>query len=1042
MSFKSQTYYGFKIGSNLSDIVDETVALEQLNLDLGDLSIIRGANEIGTKREDLIAISDLNDPLYKTLDRYYGETGTYQRILANSSGIDSNLIGNLQVNGSVGGSAIRFKYIDYTRKLFGSVTGTLIKNERLTDNSDPNTTGIIKEIGTGFVVISDITGGPFSPGRIFTGSYSGASFSLSSSDNLTARRFADISTSRVSAWSTTSTTPTDADPIFFGGQIKIANGPTGVGGKVTVNKINWGQTAIERLKQQTGFRQYNGPYITGELATHTITINVDGQDYKLYAMKSIPLKFRSQYQRLAASIGYRQATTTASRVSWRINVINNPRDLDNMTYTEVGTDTVSSLSVSARSNSLRDIEIYYNPDYISRITLPSARISSLPDAQLPELKELNLLDNIIKEMPNIKLLAPNLLTLYISKNAFVDSTTPNLRAFTKEVADRLPNTLTALAIGSTFKSSTIRCVSSNNVPINTISKNGTVGSITGAGTIGSPWTATITGMSSTVGLSVNGMIAANPESGELYGGNPTSVVVTTISNTSVSYQVIGGTTPRAGTVKNITDSHQIGGLNSYSVIEKACPNLKIFNIDTDLTAFGITTPGNGLNFAKDDYDDIGFLPSMPDSLTDYIVGGNVFARMPERGVKDLPNLVKFDVRGTKVEDGNFYLRSDVIQTVNIVSTALNIPNLSSKTALISFEARQNNFRNSLFQDNADENSYKFSNCVSLVTLSIPRTSVEGFIPRFKGNIKLKTVDFSFANSITGGRPNNGSHGYTDPVIYPNLGKTYVMYKDTFIDCPSIESFIVISSSLLEGKGFEPDTFKNMSALTTLEWQSSGRTGGIIAGGNVQLPDLSSCPRLTFLRMQNNNFTGPVPRMDSNNNIQIIQLQNNRLTGLIPTFENKGNLIELRLTNNELTGFNGFRGTSKLSEVYIENNRIAGEIPMLSGTSNSPNITRFYASNNLFNGYATGSFAKLTKIKNIDLSNNDLTESSINNIIDDLYSLWIESKKTIKTVTINLSKQRGAIGYVPSATGGSARSREVFAKIDDLRSKSGWTITIQ
>jgi hypothetical protein len=79
---------------------------------------------------------------------------------------------------------------------------------------------------------------------------------------------------------------------------------------------------------------------------------------------------------------------------------------------------------------------------------------------------------------------------------------------------------------------------------------GTVGStITGTG----PWTATVTGISSTTGINVGQNITATPGTGSFFGGSPTSVVVASIvSGTSITITVTGGTTPTAGTVTSIT----------------------------------------------------------------------------------------------------------------------------------------------------------------------------------------------------------------------------------------------------------------------------------------------------------------------------------------------------------------------------------------------------------------------------------------------------------------------------------------------------------
>ena len=86
-------------------------------------------------------------------------------------------------------------------------------------------------------------------------------------------------------------------------------------------------------------------------------------------------------------------------------------------------------------------------------------------------------------------------------------------------------------------------------PAGIVSATGTVGTITGTG----PWTATITGMTSTAGLNVGEAITATAGTGTLYGGSPSSCLVASIvSSTSITYTVTGGTIPTAGTITNIT----------------------------------------------------------------------------------------------------------------------------------------------------------------------------------------------------------------------------------------------------------------------------------------------------------------------------------------------------------------------------------------------------------------------------------------------------------------------------------------------------------
>jgi hypothetical protein len=80
----------------------------------------------------------------------------------------------------------------------------------------------------------------------------------------------------------------------------------------------------------------------------------------------------------------------------------------------------------------------------------------------------------------------------------------------------------------------------------TISTTGTVGSITGSG----PWSATITGMSSTTGLVAGSFIYATNGVGSL-GSSGTYVVSGIPSGTSITFTATGGTVPVAGAITNI-----------------------------------------------------------------------------------------------------------------------------------------------------------------------------------------------------------------------------------------------------------------------------------------------------------------------------------------------------------------------------------------------------------------------------------------------------------------------------------------------------------
>jgi hypothetical protein len=82
-----------------------------------------------------------------------------------------------------------------------------------------------------------------------------------------------------------------------------------------------------------------------------------------------------------------------------------------------------------------------------------------------------------------------------------------------------------------------------------VSTTGTVGLIVASAT--SPWSATITGMTSTTGLGVGSFFTATAGTGSV-GTGGTYRVTSIPSSTSITFSAIGGTTPTAGTITNIT----------------------------------------------------------------------------------------------------------------------------------------------------------------------------------------------------------------------------------------------------------------------------------------------------------------------------------------------------------------------------------------------------------------------------------------------------------------------------------------------------------
>jgi hypothetical protein len=84
-----------------------------------------------------------------------------------------------------------------------------------------------------------------------------------------------------------------------------------------------------------------------------------------------------------------------------------------------------------------------------------------------------------------------------------------------------------------------------------ISATGTVGAVTGSGTSGSPWSASLTGLTDTAGLIPGERIIATAGTGS-FGSGGTVTIFSVNSTTSITINKVGGTIPTAGNVTDVT----------------------------------------------------------------------------------------------------------------------------------------------------------------------------------------------------------------------------------------------------------------------------------------------------------------------------------------------------------------------------------------------------------------------------------------------------------------------------------------------------------
>ena len=185
-------------------------------------------------------------------------------------------------------------------------------------------------------------------------------------------------------------------------------------------------------------------------------------------------------------------------------------------------------------------------------------------------------------------------------------------------------------------------------------------------------------------------------------------------------------------------------------------------------------------------------------------------------------------------------------------------------------------------------------------------------------------------------------------------------------------------------------------------------------------------------MSNNAFTGAVPSFQVASSISHVDLSTNQLSGNIPGFA-LNRLKNLYLQSNQLEKINQPGLNPSLEKYQAQNNLIKGDIPNFELCTVLRTLT---LNNNKLTGYVLGAFEKLYRIKFIDVSNNHLSTTSLNNLLIDLEKNYDTTPRG--GVTINLKNQTSEsnqnIQLLPSEDGGGyAAARKLISK--------GWTIGI-
>lgn len=237
----------------------------------------------------------------------------------------------------------------------------------------------------------------------------------------------ELSTSRVSAWSTV------GPSLYYGAKVTVD-------GQVELSSLN-----IDRPIKTRRFES--------EIPTHKVRITIDGTEYDAYAMKNIPVKLTGYFS--SARNIYFSVTNAGSgsflRPSWVVT--------DNDTGSSVVFSNRISGQASVRNSIItilgsrakeKTVEFFYPVSNIVTMVLPNMRLYDFPQVVFPSLTTATLSGSDFKEMPNFRQYAPALEALDVSNINLMRSSDSGLREFNDNVVARLSTTLKRITMNACY----------------------------------------------------------------------------------------------------------------------------------------------------------------------------------------------------------------------------------------------------------------------------------------------------------------------------------------------------------------------------------------------------------------------------------------------------------------------------------------------------------------------------------------------------------------------------------------------------------------
>ena len=645
---------------------------------------------------------------------------------------------------------------------------------------------------------------------------------------------ADISTSRVSAWSSSANPVIATSPISYGARVGIKAGSALKFG----TQRGAGDATGHRLKTTL---VPQGKEFNSEFPTSEVQATIGGQTIRLYAMKGIPIIFRGFFRNVNATIKLNSLINDTSP-SWRIVETNNSNAKSD--YADYGS-TTSTVNYRSSVSRERNIQYYYNPDNIIQVIIQSANIDTIPTVKLKALNHLNLKYNNIKDFPDLNSFNANTNTLtsvQLSHNKFYLAENSSERSLNTAIVNKIPAGITKLHLGSTFYGSIDANIFSRFTSLQDLNLYRGYG----------PY--------------------FHPDG---FNGN---TPIPNVSNSCTSYNLqsndFRSIASSSGTNKNIKELTNVTYINLHgnyylsdsgnfsisaqnsviSDVNISSTNLNIpllQNKESLLTFNGTwTRGGNGL-FSGNTYK-LDNCTSL-ENLYLYAAGlsGNPFPRFTN------PSLSYLDLRWSGLVGGF----KDGATTDN--SKFIHENTFKDCTSLQTFYIQHG----SMLQAPIDNASFSYTpNLRNLLIISYGR--VNGEIPNMSSCTNLSYFHLHY-NAFSSGTPNFAAN--------PNINYVNLSYNKLTGTIPSYKNLSNLHQLYLHNNKFTSlGTFENLPYLYYFYCHNQFVDGN--SGISGEIPDFSGCPNMYYLVMYNNNFSSyKTGSFETLYNLRYLDISNNSLS---------------------------------------------------------------------------------------------------------------------------------------------------------------------